>query len=54
MGGLCEGRAIRRQSIWCAGLSCLFHSLNEMDQTNQTNEMNQIHAMRREMLECRT
>ena len=46
-----RGRAIQRQSIWCAGLSCLFCSLNEKDQTNKINqidEMNQLPATRRE------
>ncbi len=38
----------QRQSISCAGLSCLFCSLTGIDQTHQIDEMNQIPAMHRE------
>jgi hypothetical protein len=47
-----------RESIWCAGLSCLFRSLNKTNQRNQINQideidqkdqLNQIPATRREM-----
>ena len=43
--------------IWCAGLSCLSRSSNQINQKNQTDEMNQrdqtnqIPATRREMLD---
>jgi len=31
-GALCEGRAIQRQSIWYAGLSCLSRSSSQINQ----------------------
>ena len=46
MGALCEGRAIQRQSIWCAGLSCLSRSLNQTNKRDQINRMNQFPATR--------
>jgi hypothetical protein len=36
------GRAIQRRSIWCAGLSGLFHSSNHVNETDRKNQMNQI------------
>src|SRR5437773_4014496 len=57
VGALCEERAIQRQSIWCAGVSCLSRSsnqTNESDQTNQIDQMNQLPAMRRGMSHCKT
>ena len=38
-GALCEGRAIQRQSIWCAGLSCLsFVEPNKRDKPDKPDE----------------
>ncbi len=39
VGALCEGRAIQRQSIWCAGLTGLARASNQTNQKNQTGEM---------------
>ena len=50
VGAWCEGRAIQRQSIWCAGLSCLSRSSNHTHETGRKNQMNQIPATRREMV----
>ena len=47
---LCEGRRIQRQSIWCAGLSCLSRSSNHTHETDRRNQMNQIPAPRGEMV----
>jgi hypothetical protein len=47
---LCEGRVIQRQSIWCAGLSCLSGSSNQTNETDRRNQMNQLLATRREMV----
>ena len=33
------------QCIWCAGLSCLSRSSNQINQKNQTDEMNQRDQM---------
>ena len=47
------------RSIWCAGLSSLSRSSNQIHQKNQTDEMNQSNQMhqlpvtRREMLDCK-
>ena len=44
-----EGRAIQKQSIWCAGLSCLSGSsnrTNETDRRNQIDQTDQIPALR--------
>ena len=49
-GVLCEGRAIQRQSIWCAGLSCLSRSSNQTNKTDQRDQMNQLPATSREIL----
>jgi hypothetical protein len=52
VGALGEGRAIQRQPIWCAGLSCLSRSsnqINQKDQMDHIDEMNQVPATRREM-----
>ena len=57
---VCVGRAIQRRSIWCAGLSCLARSSNQINQKNQTDEINQkdqtnqLPVTRREMLEGKT
>jgi hypothetical protein len=48
VGALCEGRAIQRQSIWCAGLSSLSRSSNQTNEIDQGNRMNQRPATRRE------
>jgi len=40
--GLLVGMAIQMQSNWCAGLSCLSYSSNQINQKNQIDEMNQI------------
>ena len=47
---LSEGRAIQRQSIWCAGLSCLSHSSNQTNETDQRDQMDQIPAMSLDMV----
>jgi hypothetical protein len=47
VGALCEGRAIQRQSIQCAGQSGLSRSSNQTDQIDETK---QIPATRREMI----
>jgi hypothetical protein len=46
----CEGRAIQRQSSWCAGLACLSRSSNQPNEADQRNQMNQLPATRREMV----
>jgi len=43
-----EGRGIHKQSIWCAGLSCLSRSSNQINQLDWTNQTDQITATRRE------
>ena len=54
------GGAIQMRSIWCAGLSCLARSSNQINQKNQTDEMNQrdqtnqLPATCREILNCKT
>jgi hypothetical protein len=49
VGALCEGRAIQRQSIWCAGLAGLSRSSNHTHEPDLRNQMDQIPATRREM-----
>jgi hypothetical protein len=48
-----EGRAIQRQSIWCAGLAGLSRLPNHTHETDRRNQMDQIPATRREMVQRR-
>ena len=45
---------IQRQSIWCAGLSCLFRSSNQANETDQTDQMDQIPATHCEICDYKT